>query len=170
MATEGDMALALYNQLLADPKTRTDTLKLIKRKFPSASLPELDAAEPVINSVVELRKELAALRGEIADEQTDRKITGKFAKLQADRGLTDEGIQKVQAIMVERNIGDPLAAALVFEHENPTPSVLTPSSYSGLRAFDTKDEDFQSWSKDPDAMLDKTIGIILSEASGRRPN
>lgn len=168
MATEAELAIGLYNQLTSDPETRGPFLKLIKKKFPKAPIPEIDAAAPVLGEVAELRKLVKDLTESIANERTDGKINGKFSKLKSERSYTDEGIQKIQALMVEKSIGDPEAAADHFDRLNYKPETITPQAYSGAKFFQTGDDDFKAWFENPDAMLDQTIGAVLTEAQSRR--
>lgn len=169
MATEAELALALHNQLLADPKTRKATLKLIKQKFPDATIPEIDAALPVENDVAELRKMVTDLTTTIKNEREDAKIQNRFSAIKAQRGYTDEGLQGIQKLMVEKSIADPEAAADHYDRINYRPEPIQPMAYSGSRAFNTPDSDsMKAWLENPDGMVDSIIGEVLTESrSGR---
>lgn len=169
MATEAEMALALHNQLLADPKTRKQTLKLIKQKFPDATIPEIDAAAPVEAEISELRKMVTDLTTTIKNEREDGKIQGRFSALKSQRGYTDEGLKNIQTLMVEKSIADPEAAADHYDRINYKPEPVTPMSYSGSNAFNPPNSDaMKDWLEKPDSMVDQIIGEVLTESrSGR---
>ncbi len=170
MATEAEMALALHNQLLADPKTRKSYLKQIKEKFPGASVPELDAAAPVEASMDELRKEFAEFRKTIENRDKDREVSNQFSTLKAKRGYTDEGLTQIQELMKTKFIGDPEAAADHFDRLNYKPEPIPPSTYMGSSAFNQNPEvdALKSWLENPEAMVDSIIGEVMTEkAQGR---
>lgn len=169
MATEAEMALALHNALISDPKTRKQTLKLIKQKFPDATIPEIDAAAPVETELGELRKMVTDLTATIKNEREDAKIAGRFDTLKSSRGYTDEGLQGIQKLMVEKSIADPEAAADHYDRINYKPEPIQPMAYSGSRAFNTPDSDaMKGWLENPDNMVDSIIGEVLTESrSGR---
>lgn len=174
-ATEAELALALHNQLLADPKTRKKALRLIKEKFPDASIPEIDAAEPmeteisaigkkVEEALTELRADNKKLRDELATKEQDQQIVGKFSALKAARGYTDEGLDNIKKLMVDKSIADPEAAADHFDALNYKPAPIEPSSWAGTSYLNVKDEGVKSWLDDPDGMTDRAINEVLTEA------
>lgn len=173
--TEADLALRLHQQLLADPKTRKQTLKLIKSKFPEASIPEIDAAEPVETELGALSKKFDELKTELlgshdkfvkdlATKEQDAQILGKFSALKSARGYTDEGIENIKKLMVDKSIPDPEVAADHFDRVNYKPAPIEPTSWYGTNFINDKDEGVTSWLSDPDAMTDKIIGEVLTEA------
>jgi molecular chaperone GrpE (heat shock protein) len=170
MATEAEMALALHNQLLNDPKTRKSYLKQIKEKFPGAPIPEIDAAAPVESDMLELRKELQSLRKELKEEKQDNKILSTFSSLKGARGYTDEGLEGIKKLMVEKSIADPEAAADHFDRLNHKPAPVEPSAFMGSRAFNQNPEQdaLKDWLENPDSMVDRIIGEVMTEkAQGR---
>lgn len=164
MVSEADLALALFGQLTGDPATRKETLKLIKKKFPQAAIPEIDAATPVENAVGQLAQELVKLRTELANRDQDAKVMGKFSALKAARGYTDEGVENIKKLMVEKSIADPDAAADHFDRINYKPAPIEPSGWQGSTLIDHNDEGVKSWLTDPDGMTDRIIGDVLTEA------
>ena len=174
-ASEAELALALQTQLLADPATRKQTLKLIKAKFPNASIPEIDAAAPIETEVGALGKKiddaLAKIEAdnkkrwdELATKEQDQQILGKFAALKTARGYTDEGLDNIKKLMVDKSIADPEAAADHFDKINYKPTPIEPSSWTGSNYLNEKDEGVKSWLTDPDGMTDRIIGEVLTEA------
>ena len=160
MATEAEMALALHNQLLNDPKTRKSYLKQIKEKFPQAPIPEIDAAAPVENDMAELRKEMQALRKELSEEKQDNRVLSTFGTLKTSRGYTDEGLESIKKLMVDKSIADPEAAADHYDRLNYKPEPVAPSTYMGTAAFNQNPEAdaLKDWLENPDAMVDRVIG------------
>jgi molecular chaperone GrpE (heat shock protein) len=164
------MALALHNQLLNDPKTRKSYLKQIKEKFPTTAIPEIDAAAPVENDMAELKAELQKLRQELKEEKQDNKVLGRFNELKSQRGYTDEGLENIKKLMVEKSIADPEAAADHFDRINHKPQPVEPSAFMGSSAFNQnpKENALEDWLSNPDGMVDRIIGEVMTEkAQGR---
>lgn len=171
MATEAELAQGLINQLLADPKTRNRTLKLIKDKYPDAQIPEIDAAAPIDAKIGEMEGTITALKKQIADDQIDRDLTRKFETIQRDRGYTDEGVVKLKQLMVEKKIPDLDAAADHFDKITHVPDPIQPSGYMGSNYFTPESDDTLSkWLANPDAMTDAEISSVLTEARSGRLN
>ncbi len=164
MATEAELALALHNALISDPKTRNRALKLIKEKFPQAPIPEIDAAAPIETELGALGKKLDTFIEQMKNEKVDSQIAGKFSALRSARGYTDEGIESIKKLMVDKSIADPDAAADHFDRLNYKPTPIEPSGWQSSSMLNEKDEGVKSWLEDPDGMTDRIIGEVLTEA------
>ena len=144
---------ATVQAMLANPKARRLLLQAQKTIKPDAVIPEIDAAQPVLDEVNKLREELTAARKEREDDKTRdadaRKLAelhGKWEKaregLRAD-GYTDEGISALEKFMAERGIADHEIAVPAFEKTNPPPAPVNSMSNSfdvlspGAREDDT---------------------------------
>jgi hypothetical protein len=164
-----EAAFALLNQLMSNPETRRQTQLLVKKANPKASIPEIDAAQPLVGAINNQQKEIDALKMELMKRDAQADIDKKHGSLKS-QGYTDEGIKNIEKLMVERNISDYDAGAALFDRMNPAPSVSSPS-YVGQSFFngvDTSGEDFKKFSTNPGAWVDdETSRAIADFRSGR---
>lgn len=112
-------ARGLLDQLMTSPKTKKNIQSLVKTLHPNVVTDEDQAAE-VLGPV---REEIEALKKWKQDRE-DKDIEGQFdAKFKALRGegFTDDGIEKLKKLMVDRQIPDVEAAVALFERQNPAP-------------------------------------------------
>lgn len=143
-ATGAKNSKTILDKLGGDPKTRTRLLRLMKEADPSLVVPEIDAAQPVLDEVAALRKELADEKKAAAEKTTkDQKEADEREAQQSidsgrallrKRGYQDEGIAKVEELMSKRRIADYEAAALAFEQTQPKDEPIIPSNLG--RGFD----------------------------------
>lgn len=121
-------ARTLLAQLTENPKTKRRVEAAIKELHPNVQTSD-ELAEPY---VAPLREELDALKKRL-QEDDDRKVTDRymqqFAAL-ADQGYTEDGVEKIKKMMVDRNIPDVDAAVALFERQNPK----QPDAPQGLRS------------------------------------
>lgn len=160
---------ALHEALYTDGETGMELRRLIKKKFPKASIPEIDvleAAKPQLEELVNVRKELDGLKKKLSDDAADGTFNKALRNARKEFHLTDEGIEKVKEIMVKNQIADPRAAAALFTHDKPLPpaSGLQPSGWN-LFNGSTKDEQesMKQLLDDPDAWLEQQIPLISAE-------
>ena len=123
----------LYQSSLKNPRTRQATLRIVKELHPNASIPELDAADPI-------REEVAELRERMEQQERDRQareLQAEFAKkwqegqrLVRDKGYTAEGLEQVEKFMQDNAIADHRIALPAFEALNPTAQPINPSGRS----------------------------------------
>lgn len=156
-------------QGLANPKTRRKLLEAQKELYPDQAIPEIDAANPLLDELKQIREELAKDKEErqkALAEEADRRAKADLesawsrgrAKL-AEQRYSEEAIAEVEKIMHERNIFDHEAAAALYEKMNPPPEpVMTGSSrfdwFDGPKdAPNIKD----LWEGNYDAFLAKAI-------------
>ena len=118
-------AHALMDQLMRDPKTRPYQEKLIKAKFPNVTTSEDD---PRVQQMRGLSKKVDGFLETQERKEIQNRLDAGFAKLRDKYDYTDEGIEKIKKIMVERKIPDPEDAAAVFQARNP-PKQQEPSIY-----------------------------------------
>jgi hypothetical protein len=172
------------NKALANPKTRREILKVQKQLDPNASIPELDANEPVLGEVDALRKELASFREENAKERHDREERDRVAALTTrwntgrdslrKAGYNEDGIKKIEEIMEQEGIANHDVAQAYFERLNPPPAPVRPAA----AAFNMLDQihgapedvfkDLISSKGQDDNVLQRSINKVLSDTrSGR---
>lgn len=124
-------------KLNGDPKSRGYLETGLKVHFPDVVTeeeagqrlvaPQLEAFKaevvaPLTNALNEFNESRKAEQERTATQQ----LTTTFDELKASRGFTDDGIERVKKLMVERNIADPLAAAALFAEQNPPASQEAP--------------------------------------------
>lgn len=169
---EGQVARAVLNRLIANPKTRARALTLLKETHPDLPIPEVDALAPVNDRMAALEKQNGELLKRLENREQDEAIERRFARLQRERGFTDEGIGAIKQLMVDKSLADPDAAADHYEadlaRKNPPKSTEPGASWTGDSYLDTADEAVAAWFKDPDGMVDKEINAVLQEAAHSR--
>lgn len=131
-------AMGLLTKLDGDPRTKPHLEAALKIQDPNLQT-EADVAERMTKPVVEkFEAATAEIKGYFeklterdnaqAKAATEASITEAFTRLRG-AGYTDEGIEKIKAIMVDRSVADPEAAAALFDKLNPPPAVAD-SNYS----------------------------------------
>jgi hypothetical protein len=166
-------ASKLLEQINSDPKTRPLLTKAIKAHYPNTRTDE-DVAEEVARPYIEKVEATASKLEEMFSKMAEREardsesralsqLDSSFSRLKSTYGYNDEGIDKIKALMVDRSIPDPEAAAALFERQNPKPtetrSSWEPDSWN-LRE-DAVAVDVQGLFADPDRWADKEVGKIL---------
>lgn len=170
-------AYALVQKLNGDTRTRPMLEEAIKVHIPNV-LTEREIMAAQVNPHLEtfrnevvtpIQDELKAMREERearSRETTEAQLNDAFGRMRTERGFTDEGIEAVKRLMVDRSIADPMAAAALFAEQNPRPSNeqpgWTPSHWNieqNVTDFDVKglfaNED--AWA---DNMAAKTLNEI----------
>jgi hypothetical protein len=173
---------AFVKSLYDDSAVGFDFRKLVKKKYPQASIPELDA----IVKTEELSTGIDKRMGEI-ETNLSKKIDGfldarkkekedsdvetfaaKIDKIAKDRGYTKEGTEKLLGLMKDRGIQDPDDAVVIFESRQPKPTPA-PRQYSSRMQFispDNKDdESFKQLMADPEQWMMDTMMTNLGNAN-----
>ena len=173
-------AQKLLEQINGDPKTRPLLTKAIKAHYPNTRTEE-DIAEEyaapireeVKQSLSKVEEMLAKIAERDAKENETRTLSqmeASFSRLRKAYGYNDEGIDKIKALMVDRSIPDPDAAAALFEKLNPAP-VTTRSSWEP-DSWDLKnnavDTDIAGLFANPEKWGDEMIGKVLLEERSKR--
>lgn len=103
----------LLDQLYQDPKTRDETLRLIKAKFPDVRIPEIEVQDRF--SAAEKRlEEREAKREEKWQEREAKASRSEAIAAMEAKGVTRTEVEEVEKLMVDAKIGDPAVAAEVF--------------------------------------------------------
>jgi hypothetical protein len=163
-------AHGLLKALHSDGKVGIAFKKLVKEKFPQATIPELDALAVAETAAADLKKTAESETGEIkkmvqdflagqAKEREEAKVAdfgAKLKKIVKDRGYTEDGEEKILGIMKDRGITDPEDAAIIFEARLPKP-VERPRAFTTRMDFISpsgeKDEAFQRLMADPEQFM-----------------
>jgi len=174
-------AHALLKSLYADAGVGMDFRKIVKKKFPSASIPELDAVtrteelstsldKRVSDGMAELNKRIEGFENARKKEKEEADVnafSARVEKIAKERGYTKEGTDKLLGIMKERGIQNPEDAAIVFEASQPKPATK-PREFSSRMQFITPngkdDEGFKKLMSDPDQFMMDEMMAALSGA------
>ena len=141
----------LLDKLGKNPKTRSTLLRLMKEDNPELAIPELDAAQPVLDEVKALRERLdakekkeqedaAKLAKEASEREAAQAIEHGRALLQR-KGYQKEGVEKIEEMMKARNLPDYEAAMALFERDQPRDAPAIPSNLNRSWDFLAPGED-----------------------------
>lgn len=131
-------------KITANPEAKKLLEKAYKTVEPNAQTPTLDQEKLIQEPLSEANKRIQALEEQVRKDKEDRENQSKlaqlndqvekgFSKLRAD-GWQEDGIKKVDELMKEKGILDPLIAAAYVEKSMPRPEPVTPSG-SGSWSF-----------------------------------
>ena len=140
---DADIARAV----LSDPELSDAAKALLKRKFPNAQMEGYDIRQEMNDRFQKDREERAAEKKAAADKALDEKITKARKDLRENRNMTDDGIERLEAFMVERGIQDHEDAADLWLVRNPRPVEETASSHFWQH---DKSDGFKEIAEDPE--------------------
>ena len=156
-------AHTLMDKLMRNPATRQQAERLIKQIEPSVTTTE-DYAKPYIEELAGMRKELTTFLEGQKTREVDGVLNKEYAALRDD-GWTQEGLEKLKAFQVERNIPSPIDAAGAWERRYPAQpqqaSILSSADWGFAR--DNADEMNNLLWKDEDAFADKEAFNVITE-------
>lgn len=137
--------VAAVNKLMANPDARRKVLEARKVVEPDASIPEIDAAKPVMTQLEAMQKR---------QEEFEKKILDERAKEEADRHAKDlrsrwmdgrkvlesegydaEGVKKIEEYMEKNGIVDHEIGLAAWERKHPRPTPA-PSHSGNIGMFD----------------------------------
>lgn len=112
-----DSRALLMEKLWSDPEAGPELDRIIKKKFPNASIPRHDAREAARGAVAEVAKVHDEFKAEVQRERDERSVRdARNAIVEAGLATRDE-IPKVEEFMKERVIGTHEAAAKLWRLE-----------------------------------------------------
>ena len=163
----------MLESLYADPEKGLEFKRLIKGKFPQASVPDLEAVsavEKLLKPLTERMDKRDEDEKKRAEEGQVRDLQGRFDKVAKDHGLTEDGQKKLLSIMKDRNIGHPEDAIVIFERDIPKPAKGS-KPYSSRMSFvaseGEKDTEFTKLMTDPDAFMVDGMVTALNEMKNK---
>ena len=162
-------AQALLDKLLKSPKTRMETERLIKQHYPETTITD-DIAAPYMSKIDSLEKKLDSFLKKNSDDADESRFQNQLNQLRSDRGYTDEGLDKIKKLMVEKSIPDAIVAADHYEKLNPPkaqePSTFTPSSWGFGKKTD--DADLKLLFEDEDAWAEQEANRAWAEETAKK--
>lgn len=160
-------ASQLLDQLQAHPKTRRPFQQAVKEIHPDTITDEDRLKDaPEIQKLTSLEQRFDDFLKKQSDKETDGAMSAAFDRLKTQQSFTDEGIESVKRLMVERKIPDPEAAAALWEKQNPPkpiqPNSLFQSSGFGFGAK-TDDPDLKLLFENEDAYAEREFFKAMNE-------
>ena len=164
---------ALLDKLLGSPKTRRQTEKLIKDHYPETVTSD-DVNEPFVKEVTakvdDLSKEFKEFRKSLEGKSLDDRLQRDIDYLMKEQDFTEEGIEKLKKLMVEREIPSMRDAAVLWNHSNPPkpqePSIMQPSDWGFGRKTD--DANLKLLFEDEDAWADQEARKVWNEETVKK--
>jgi hypothetical protein len=155
----------LLDDLLKNPKTKLEAERLIKTLHPE-TVTTADINAPVMEELQALRKQFKEHLDKLESGRIDGELNSQFAQLRST-GYTDEGIEKIKEIMVQRGIPNPTDAAVVWEKQNPPesppPSGFQPGGWGKGFGIAEKKEDIARMITDTDDYFDEIARDVWNE-------
>jgi hypothetical protein len=120
-------------ELSDNPATRKEVLRLTKKIKPDLVIPELDIEETTTNAVGETRRELEAMRAELAQKRAEEDLERRRNSLiRKGYAASDEDVEEIEKVMLEKKIADHDTAAEYWQWMKqsaaPTPTGYNPSA------------------------------------------
>lgn len=159
----------LLDQMLT-PKHRRKTQAIIKELYPDQVVTEDDIAAPYVERLDKLDEKLSKFIDGEKGKKLDDRLERDIAYLRKERDFTDEGIEKLKKLMVEKEIPDIVVAADHWERQNPPksqePSILAPTDWGFGRK--SEDKDWNELFQDEDAWAEKEARRAWSEETAKK--
>lgn len=126
-----------------------DARALIKKAYPNLQIEGFDLKQELQNEIAQVRNEFQQTERQRKDAEDSDNFKKTRKKVQDNYKFTDEGMKKLEDLMVERNIGDYEAGALLMASKEPRSS--EPTTGTGSRYWNyQKQDNFEEISKDPE--------------------
>jgi hypothetical protein len=158
-----DFVEPIYN----DPRFGKDARALIKKAYPNLQIEGYDLEQRIEQRFEDEKRE----REESARKKTEAEDAERFKTLrkatQDKYKFTDEGMKQLEDLMVERNIGDYEAGALLKASREPRSS--EPTARAQHFWNHEKQDGFTEISKDPEKWgLNQLLGAAERDAARAR--
>jgi len=176
---------ALVDVISKNPAARKLFHQAVKTARPDAVIPEVDAAQPLLDEIAAERKAREALEKKIADKDAAEEAARRTADFQnswerqkdrlRDEGWMDDGIAEVEKLAQERGIVDLEAAALLHQKLHPPAEPITPNGLGGFDIFQMPAEEdaamkklLESKGEDESALRSMVNTALTDVRSGSR--
>jgi hypothetical protein len=155
-------AYDLQNTLF-NGKSKRSYEKVLKEQFGDKIQTTDDLAATYTAPIRKELDELKAKERKREEDVQDAELKAAFDRLKSERQFTDEGIQAIQRIMIEKKIPDVEAAADHWERKNP-PKVAESNGFRDTGwNFDEKDSEADQWFANPDRMFNKVAAETIQQ-------
>jgi hypothetical protein len=139
-----DFVEPIYNSPQLGPEARA----LIKKAYPNLQIEGYDLKQELKGEIEQVRQERIDAEKKRSDAEEAEKFKSLRGKVKDQYKFTDEGMKQLEDLMIERNIGDYEAGALLMASKNPKTAEPTPGS--GRYWNHEKQDNFAEISKDPE--------------------
>ena len=132
-----DELALLMKELAENPATRKEALRLTKKVRPNLPIPELEIEEVAEKKFTAAEERVAQLEAKLKEKESLEDLQKRRDKL-IKKGLahSDEDIEQIEKIMLEKKISDHETAAEYFDWMKqaaaPTPTGYNPSPLKGF--------------------------------------
>lgn len=130
-----------------DPQLNPDARALIKKKYPNLDQGPYDTEQRVNARIDKLVEEREAEKKAAQDRADQERWSKAKTDTQKKFGFTDEGMKKLEDLMVAENIGSYEAAALLLASREPKPVESTVQSQYWNHG---KTDGFKEIARDPE--------------------
>jgi len=141
-----DFIESIYN----DPALTGEAKRLIKKKYPTLQIPDLDIEEKVTARLDADKKEREEEKRKAREEEEEKNQKAARKRTQEEYGFTDDAMKDLEKMMVDRNIGDYDVAASYMASKQPKTSEPT-AAFDSTRWHHEKQDGFAEIAKDPEA-------------------
>lgn len=145
-----DFVESIYN----DPTLSKEAKKLIKKKYPNLQIPDYDIEEKVEQRFADEHKARSDQEAATRQAQLDEQIKTSRSTVQKEYGFTDEAMKQLEDLMVQRNIGDYEAGAMLMASKQPKQSEPT---FDTFRWNHEKQQGFKEIAADPEGWARQQI-------------
>ena len=132
-----DELALLMKELAENPATRKEALRLTKKVRPNLPIPELELEDYTEKKVTQAEDRVAQLEAKLKEKESLEELQKRRDRL-IKKGLaqSDEDIEQIEKIMLEKKISDHETAAEYFDWMKqaaaPTPTGYSPSPLKGF--------------------------------------
>lgn len=160
----------LLDRLQKDPRTRRPFQRQVKTLHPEVTSDD-DYNAPIMDEIKSIGEKVDSFLKTQTESRTDSALETEFGRVRSDFGFTDEGIEKLKKLMVDRKIASPIDAAKIWAADNPPPPPQKPSAFGGTSwGFGAKSEeaDTKLLFEDEDAFMEQEAGKFFQEQAARK--
>lgn len=148
-----DFVESIYN----DPHLNKEAKALVKRKYPNLQIPDYDLETKIEGRFAAEKKARDDAEAATKQQKLDKEIADQRKRVQDEYGLTDDGMKKLEDLMVARNIGDYEAAAIYLASKEPKTSEPDYNSGYWNHGQQFKTDGFKDIVADPEGWARKEI-------------
>jgi hypothetical protein len=131
-----DELALLMKELAENPATRKEALRLTKKVRPNLPIPELELEDYTEKKVTQAEDRVAQLEAKLKEKESLEELQKRRDKLIKKGLASEEDIEEIEKIMLEKKISDHETAAEYFDWmkqaAQPTPSGYNPSPLKGF--------------------------------------
>ena len=131
-----DELAMLMKELAENPATRKEALRLTKKVRPNLPIPELELEDYTEKKVTQAEDRVAQLEAKLKEKESLEELQKRRDRLVKKGLASEEDIEEIEKIMLEKKISDHETAAEYFDWmkqaAQPTPSGYSPSPLKGF--------------------------------------